>query len=69
MLEENFNSWVLHSAANAGVTAVQYSGIAAGGANAYNNIAVQNMSSSGSGLRVNAREVIFAGGEIIHIML
>ena len=46
---------------NAGVTAVQYSGIAAGGANTYNNIAVQNISSSGSGLRVNV-EVIFAGG-------
>ena len=46
---------------NAGVTAIQYSGIAAGGANTYNNIAVQNLNSSGSGLRVNV-EVIFAGG-------
>ena len=46
---------------NAGVTALQFSGIATGAATTYNNIAVSNINSSGSGLRVNV-EVIQGGG-------
>ena len=46
---------------NAGVTALQFSGIATGGATTYSNVLVQNINSSGSGLRVDV-EVIVAGG-------